>query len=159
MKLLTAIALLGGAAAMMTSANAGVVLTNVDPAIILASASVNSDTQASIEFINRESYQVDIYWVDYGGNLVYYNYLTPGASYIQGTFITHPWLAFADSTHAPITGFASAVTPDPGWTGLSPDIANIGTVPEPSTWALMLLGAAGLGFTGYRRNKPAASAV
>jgi len=26
-------------------------------------------------------------------------------------------------------------------------------VPEPSTWAMMLLGFAGLGFTGYRRVK------
>jgi hypothetical protein len=25
------------------------------------------------------------------------------------------------------------------------------TVPEPSTWAMMLLGFAGLGFAGYRR--------
>jgi len=28
-------------------------------------------------------------------------------------------------------------------------------VPEPSTWALMLLGFAGLGFAGYRRSKRA----
>ena len=26
-----------------------------------------------------------------------------------------------------------------------------GAVPEPSTWAMMLLGFAGLGFAGYRR--------
>jgi hypothetical protein len=26
-------------------------------------------------------------------------------------------------------------------------------VPEPSTWAMLLLGFAGLGFIGYRRNK------
>jgi len=26
-------------------------------------------------------------------------------------------------------------------------------VPEPSTWAMMLLGFAGLGFAGYRRAK------
>jgi len=32
----------------------------------------------------------------------------------------------------------------------------IGEVPEPSTWAMMLLGFAGLGFSGYRRTrKPA----
>jgi hypothetical protein len=32
-------------------------------------------------------------------------------------------------------------------------------VPEPSTWALILLGFAGLGFAGYRRNKAAAVAA
>jgi hypothetical protein len=28
---------------------------------------------------------------------------------------------------------------------------KIGTVPEPSTWAMMLLGFARLGYAGYRR--------
>ena len=28
-----------------------------------------------------------------------------------------------------------------------------GTVPEPSTWAMMLIGFAGLGFAGFRRAK------
>jgi len=31
-----------------------------------------------------------------------------------------------------------------------------GAVPEPSTWAMMILGFAGIGFMAYRRkNKPA----
>ena len=34
---------------------------------------------------------------------------------------------------------------EPGWVLYSP------TVPEPSTWAMMLVGFAGLGFAGYRR--------
>ena len=29
----------------------------------------------------------------------------------------------------------------------------IGEVPEPSTWAMMLIGFAGLGFTGYRKSR------
>jgi hypothetical protein len=33
---------------------------------------------------------------------------------------------------------------------------NIGGVPEPSTWAMMILGFAGVGFMAYRRKlKPA----
>jgi PEP-CTERM motif len=27
---------------------------------------------------------------------------------------------------------------------------NVNAIPEPSTWAMMLLGFAGLGFAGYR---------
>jgi hypothetical protein len=30
---------------------------------------------------------------------------------------------------------------------------NASLVPEPSTWAMMLLGFAGLGFVGYRRQR------
>jgi PEP-CTERM motif len=34
-----------------------------------------------------------------------------------------------------------------------------GTVPEPSTWAMMLLGFAGLGFVGYRQRQKIAGAA
>ena len=30
-------------------------------------------------------------------------------------------------------------------------------IPEPSTWAMMLLGFAGLGFAGYRKTRKAVS--
>ncbi|MGA8448145.1 MAG: PEP-CTERM sorting domain-containing protein [Roseiarcus sp.] len=36
---------------------------------------------------------------------------------------------------------------------------TISAVPEPSTWGLMLLGFAGLGFAGYRRSVKAAAAA
>jgi hypothetical protein len=32
-------------------------------------------------------------------------------------------------------------------------------VPEASTWAMMLLGFAGLGYTGYRARRPAIAAA
>jgi hypothetical protein len=43
---------------------------------------------------------------------------------------------------------------DPGVQQLSPsDFAPGSPVPEPSTWAMLLLGFAGLGFAGYRARK------
>jgi hypothetical protein len=36
---------------------------------------------------------------------------------------------------------------------------DIGSVPEPSTWAMMLLGFAGLAYAGYRKTKRAALSV
>ena len=36
------------------------------------------------------------------------------------------------------------------WYGFT---VGVGAVPEPSTWAMLLLGFAGLGFAGYRRTK------
>lgn len=37
--------------------------------------------------------------------------------------------------------------------------AEVSAVPEPSTWAMMILGFAGIGFTTYRRRKTAALAA
>ena len=52
-------------------------------------------------------------------------------------------------------GNGSVAWLDGGTTGLS-----YNSVPEPSTWAMMLLGFAGLGFAGYRRTrKPRSIAV
>ncbi len=42
-----------------------------------------------------------------------------------------------------------------GFVTISPEL----TVPEPSTWAMMLLGFAGLGFVGYRRRRTLAAAA
>ena len=55
----------------------------------------------------------------------------------------------------PTTGAATSGPPLTGasgnfW-GLAPDPLRTSAVPEPSTWAMMLLGFAGLGFAGYRR--------
>ena len=36
---------------------------------------------------------------------------------------------------------------------LSVSGAEVGAVPEPSTWAMMLLGFAGIGFMAYRRSR------
>jgi hypothetical protein len=46
----------------------------------------------------------------------------------------------------PVAGLSKSVGPIP-----------LDAVPEPSTWAMMLLGFAGLGFAGYRRSRKAAA--
>jgi PEP-CTERM motif len=68
--------------------------------------------------------------------------------------------------------FAPADLPacDEGEVYASPDVFGlisdapgtwaVTTVPEPSTWAMLLLGFAGIGFLAYRRNtKPALNAA
>ena len=38
----------------------------------------------------------------------------------------------------------------------TPGINPLGSVPEPSTWAMMILGFAGVGFMAYRRKRQGA---
>jgi hypothetical protein len=48
--------------------------------------------------------------------------------------------------------------PPPWWPLYNNGVVTpgVGAVPEPSTWAMMILGFAGLGFMAYRRkSKPA----
>jgi hypothetical protein len=60
-------------------------------------------------------------------------------------------LAFEDSGE---TGLTAELNEAP----LGGDaISTAGGVPEPSTWAMIMLGFAGLGFAGYRRNRRGAA--
>jgi hypothetical protein len=82
-------------------------------------------------------------------------------------------LSFLNANLGGVVDFGGSVTPsvsiDPttccvavfGFTGGSPVaelVLNASTVPEPSTWAMVLLGFAGLGYAGYRRQKVAGAA-
>lgn len=44
---------------------------------------------------------------------------------------------------------------NPGSLDVTVGVSTVSGVPEPSTWAMMLLGFAGVGFTAYRRRKAA----
>ena len=46
---------------------------------------------------------------------------------------------------------------DPAYTYLDDVSLNVSAVPEPSTWAMMILGFAGVGFMAYRRRNQAAA--
>jgi PEP-CTERM motif len=76
-----------------------------------------------------------------------------------------PGTAPLDWTLTPaVEGSDFFVGPGPTYGAFSdPNSANFGavgvTVPEPSTWAMMLLGFAGLGVVGYRRARTSISAV
>ena len=48
---------------------------------------------------------------------------------------------------------------DAALSGKTPYTPQIAAVPEPSTWAMMILGFAGVGYMTYRRRKPAALAA
>lgn len=69
---------------------------------------------------------------------------------------------FDTSCAGPVAGTCLITFPDAAAIAVQTDSGSVlitavsanATVPEPSTWAMMLLGFAGLGFFGYRRARP-----
>src|SRR5438093_4989625 len=53
--------------------------------------SIESRVRIEIEFNNRLSVPVAIYWVDYFGNEIFYRDLNPGSAAVMQMFATHPW--------------------------------------------------------------------
>jgi hypothetical protein len=92
-------------------------------------------------------------------------FFRPEAELASGNFL---WLS-APKTLPPPGDLQSWIRNDdlaPDWLRIGTDITHQGpfnaafsltgvTVPEPSTWAMMLLGFAGLGFFGYRQTRKA----
>src|SRR5207302_8770023 len=59
--------------------------------------SIDGAVSTSIQFTNSTAGPVNVYWIDYQGQRVFYRggdfpTLAAGQSYIQQTYITHPWV-------------------------------------------------------------------
>jgi PEP-CTERM motif len=72
---------------------------------------------------------------------------------LQGQIVGDPMLQFTDATLAPVQPNLLDPGSPSGLSGVVGSEAAAGVIPEPSTWAMMLLGFAGLGYAGYRRTK------
>ena len=67
--------------------------------------SIEGTITTSIQFTNNTAGPVNVFWIDYQGNRIFYrggNFptLAAGDSYVQGTFITHPWIVTDVATGA-----------------------------------------------------------
>jgi hypothetical protein len=59
-------------------------------------------TPTAVRFVNNSaSLTFQVFWLDYNGNRVLYATLGPGQSFIQQTFLTHPWV-IADTSPAAV---------------------------------------------------------
>jgi TonB family protein len=112
----------------------GAILTPLNPATVDdKSASISSNTAALIEFVNRSSSAVDIYWInDQGNRRLDGGSIAVGATYTERTFLTHPFLVVVSGTGgttAKDTGTRlaafEAVTPNPNRDPAKRDIAII----------------------------------
>lgn len=52
----------------------------------------NPDNSTYIKFSNHYGTQVDVYWINYQGEEVFYKSLYDGESYEQQTYIGHEWI-------------------------------------------------------------------
>jgi hypothetical protein len=85
--------------------------------------------------------------------------LTPGTSYLFGVYVTaasEPTWGIEETSLAPPGSTAARF--DTVWSVIPENLAFKltgpgGVIPEPSTWAMMLMGFAGLGFLGYRQER------
>lgn len=89
------------AAAAQTTQNVTIGVTQPDlPCSQEASLrSHATPTSTQITFTNESTATVKVYWLNYSGVRVLYRQLLPGRSYVQGTYVTHPWVV-ANSTGA-----------------------------------------------------------
>jgi hypothetical protein len=69
--------------------------------------------------------------------------------------------SFMETASSNTTLLSFGLRQDPSYSGLNDvSVVAVAPVPEPSTWAMMILGFAGVGFMAYRRkSKPALMAA
>ncbi len=76
-------------------------------------------TPAAIQFVNSSpTLTFQVFWLDYNGNRVLYATLSPGQSFVQQTFLTHPWViadtspaAACQQIYLPLPELAPAIFP------------------------------------------------
>jgi hypothetical protein len=54
--------------------------------------SLEGSSSTEITFINNSANTISTYWIDYEGRRKFYNSVPPGSSYVQPTYVTHPWV-------------------------------------------------------------------
>lgn len=133
-----ALAVLGFLTVTVAVTRAQTPLTPLDPVLVQSLRSLNGDTPTTVQFFNATTSSVQVFWKDYAGTEIFYALLSAGQSYVQGTFVTHPWLIRYADTGAPVVGFLPTAT-----AGVA-TIQPFAVVPEPSAVALTLMGLAGI---------------
>ena len=78
--------------------------------------SINGDVSTFIRFVNHTAGPVTVYWLNYEGQRVFYTTLAAEQSFVQQTFITHPWIA-TDASGACLGIWLPTATLDPALIG------------------------------------------
>jgi Concanavalin A-like lectin/glucanases superfamily/VHL beta domain len=114
------------------------VLPRSDCSIEPTLKSIEGTVTTYVQFENQTAGNVYVYWINYAGQRVSYNTLGPGQTYVQQTFLTHPWVVTDGANNclgiwlptespgtAVITGTVAApLTPPSGLVGWWPGDGN-----------------------------------
>jgi len=79
--------------------------------------SIESNVATSIQFTNNTAGSVNVYWINDQGQRVFYrggpfSPLAAGQSYVQGTFLTHPWIITDVATNSCLGIWLPTESPD-----------------------------------------------
>jgi RHS repeat-associated protein len=80
-------------------------LQPLDPTYVLTLKSLNGNTKTYIDFVNESGHTVDVYWINYTGQLVLYDVLATSQTFRQLTYLTHPWIIYDETQKAYTVGF------------------------------------------------------
>lgn len=72
-------------------------------------ASKFGDEKYVAKFLNSKDIDLDMYWIDYKGEEVLYGSISPGETWAQNTYVTHPWVA-RDKSGVCVAAFTSRST-------------------------------------------------
>lgn len=75
---------------------------------VAAARSVAGTSEATITFVNKSGQPVKVSWIDFNGGLQLYKTLKNGESYVQDTYLDHPWLVTDAGDHVWYLFFADA---------------------------------------------------
>ena len=54
--------------------------------------SIDETTMTEVIFFNQSTAPIRTYWIDHQGNRIFGSEIRPGDSYVQQTYVTHPWV-------------------------------------------------------------------
>jgi von Hippel-Lindau disease tumor suppressor protein len=125
---------------------------------------LNDNTPSVITFVNDTSETVQTVWINFSGKHVVYEQIAPGESYMQGTWLTHPWIV-ADLSGTCLTLYIDAAKQATVVVGTppvaTPPVATLPPVtPQPTTTPLSIGGGTSPGHTsGGATTVPARSTI
>lgn len=95
--------------------------------------SLESNTRAFVEFVNRTNHPADIFWINYTSGHTHYTCVKRSMRAQINTYVTHPWVAFSyKSKERMLINFKETFHPQPFYRFISIRGANFEVTRQPA---------------------------